>query len=51
MSGIRDRMARVSESESLAVLWATRPGLALTVAIAMATPPALRALLEALGLR
>src|SRR2546429_400643 len=51
LTGIRDRMARVSESESLAVLWATRPGLALTVAIAMATPPALRALLEALGLR
>ena len=51
MPRIRDGMARVSESESLAVLWATRPGLALTVAIAMATPPALRALLEVLGLR
>ncbi len=51
MSGIRDGMGRVSQSESLTALWATRPGLALTVAIAMATPPTLRALLEALGLR
>jgi len=51
MPGIREGMARVSQSESLATLWATRPGLAVTVAIAMATPPMLRALLEALGLR
>lgn len=51
MPAIREGMERVSQSESLAVLWATRPGLALTVGIAMATPPLLRAFLEALGLR
>jgi hypothetical protein len=51
MPAIKDGMARVGQSESLAVLWATRPGLALTVAIAMATPPTVRAVLEALGLR
>lgn len=51
MPGIREGMERVSQSESLTALWATRPGLALTVAIAMATPPTLRALLEAFGLR
>jgi hypothetical protein len=51
MPAIREGMERVSQSESLAALWATRPGLALTVGIAMAIPPVLRALLEALGLR
>jgi len=51
MSGIREGIERVGQSESLTALWATRPGLALTVAIAMATPPMLRAVLEALGLR
>jgi hypothetical protein len=51
MSGIREGMERVSQSESLTALWATRPGLAFTVAIVMATPPTLRALLEGLGLR
>jgi hypothetical protein len=51
MSGIRESMDRVGQSESLAVLWVTRPGMALTVGLVMATPPLLRALLEAIGLR
>ena len=51
MSGIGAGMDRIGQSEPLAVLWATRPGLALAVAIAMATPPALRALLQAIGIR
>jgi hypothetical protein len=51
MSGIREGMDRIGQSEPLAALWATRPGLALAVAITMAAPPALRALLETLGLR
>ncbi len=51
MSGMREGIERVSESGPLTALWVTRPGLALAVAIAMATPPALRAVLEAVGLR
>jgi hypothetical protein len=51
VSGIREGMEKVSQSESLAVLWVTRPGMALTVALVMATPPLLRALLESIGLR
>lgn len=51
MSGIHEGIERFSRSESLTALWVTRPGLALTVGIAMATPPMLRALLEALGFR
>jgi hypothetical protein len=51
MSRIRERTERVNESAPLTTLWATRPGLAFAVAIVMATPPALRAILEGLGLR
>ncbi len=51
MAGIRDGNERVSGSESISVLWVTRPGWALTIGIAMAIPPVLRALLETLGLR
>lgn len=51
MSGIREGMERVSQSESLTALWVTRPGLALTVGIGMAIPPVVRALLETLGFR
>jgi len=51
MSGIREGIERVNQSASLTTLWATRPGFALAVAIVMATPPTLRAVLEAFGLR
>jgi len=51
MWALREGVKRVSQSEPLAVLWVTRPGMALTVGLVMATPPLLRALLEAFGLR
>jgi hypothetical protein len=51
MARIRERIERVNSSASLTALWPARPGLALAVAIMMVTPPALRAVLEALGLR
>jgi hypothetical protein len=51
MSGIREGMEKVSQSESLAVLWVTRPGVAVTIGLVMAFPPLLRGLLEAIGLR
>lgn len=51
MSGMREGIERVSESAPLTALLVTRPVLALAVAIAMATPPALRAVVEAVGLR
>jgi hypothetical protein len=51
MPVIREGMERVGRSQSLTALWLTRPGLALTVGLVMATPPLVRALLEALSLR
>jgi hypothetical protein len=51
MSGIRKGIERINESAPLTTLWVTRPGLALAVAMVMGAPPALRAVLEALGLR
>jgi hypothetical protein len=51
MARIRERIERVNPAASLTALWPARPGLALAVAIMMVTPPALRAVLEALGLR
>ena len=51
LSGIREGMERASQHEPLAALWLTRPGLVLTVGIAMAIPSVLRALLKTLGLR
>lgn len=51
MSQIKEGIQRVHESASLTPSRATRPGLALAVAIVVAAPPMLRAVLEALGLR
>lgn len=51
MPRVRDGLERLNNSEAVTVLWVTRPGLAVTILVAMATPPLLRAMLEALGLR
>jgi hypothetical protein len=51
MAGLRQELSRISESETVAALSISRPGLALTVAAVMALPPIVRVCLEALGLR
>jgi hypothetical protein len=51
MSGIRESTDRVIQTAPRTTLWVMRPGLATAVAIVMAAPPTLRAVLEAFGLR